>query len=332
MIKHRQNKVECRYGLVIPLGRSGFTQHRVQGFRDMRIRFVYLVSIVLLFFSLSAFSGQENVPGTLSSDTKSIKLASYNIKWFGSTDADIKLLARVIQEFDICGIIEIRNERALSLLDRELEAQTGAKWGYVFGHRTHRKYGSYYEAFAFVWRQDRVSLNGGMVSNLWDREDVYRNDPYIASFSANDKDFTVILIHTRWSADSEGTRKDEVLGLVEVIENLSSFLSEEDIFIAGDFNFPTDNSYMKQFSNESNMELLSSSERSTLSNQKPDYVSSYDHIYGTAGAAAMIKSKGLVFDVTQFIYKAKTIETMRMSMKELSDHIPVYVELNVGRE
>ena len=48
-------------------------------------------------------------------------------------------------------------------------------------------------------------------------------------------DLTLILIHTRWSDDDDGTRDGEI---TEQILGLRRFLAERDLILAGDFNHP----------------------------------------------------------------------------------------------
>jgi hypothetical protein len=106
-------------------------------------------------------------------------VASYNIKWLGQEPHDVAKLAQVVEHFDVCGVVEIKNERELATLAAALETRTGQVWGYVFGIRTHRPSGNYHEAYGALWRKDRVELGNGPVSNVWDLEEAFRNDPFV---------------------------------------------------------------------------------------------------------------------------------------------------------
>jgi len=152
-------------------------------------------------------------------------VASYNIKWLGHTKHDPGKLAKVIQNFDICGIIEIKKVSALIEIVQKLEAQTEFKWGYTYGLRTHRPQGKYYEAYGVIWRKDRAEIQG-LVSGVWDVEETFRNDPYIVSFKSGQFDFALMLIHTRWTDDIEGSREDEVLSLATHLNWMRDFLNE----------------------------------------------------------------------------------------------------------
>ena len=152
--------------------------------------FPLLASLLFWIASLDA-RALTNVPP--SRDPNNVIVAFYNIKWFGKTPRNIEKLARVIQHFDICSVLEIKNERVLKNLVRELEALTSHRWGFVFGVRTHRPGGRYHEAFGVIWRKDRAELGHGLVGGVWDREEVFRNDPYLTAFKAGAFDFSPVL-------------------------------------------------------------------------------------------------------------------------------------------
>lgn len=55
-------------------------------------------------------------------------------------------LAEVIQHFDVRGIIEIKKEKSLPDLAKQLKQKTGQDWGFIYGVRTHLPPSSYHEA------------------------------------------------------------------------------------------------------------------------------------------------------------------------------------------
>ena len=67
-------------------------------------------------------------------------------------------------------------------------------------------------------------------------EETYRNDLYLVSFKQKNFDFTLFLVHTRWTSDSEGTRGKEVRMFAEHLSWMSVFLKEKDIILAGNLN------------------------------------------------------------------------------------------------
>ena len=141
----------------------------------------------------SPLEDDEKLPAATVPDRTDDNLivASYNIQFFGRSEHDNKKLAKVIQNFDVCGIQEVHDEREIPKLVKELEKQTDKDWGYTFGVRTHRPGGDYHEAYGVVWRRDRVEMGDGVVGGIWDLEEAYRNDPYVAAFKRKGFDFVI---------------------------------------------------------------------------------------------------------------------------------------------
>jgi len=173
---------------------------------------IVIVSILTFLTFQRALCQVSEIPERA---TGNLVVAVYNIQFFGASHHDLGKLAKVIQNFDVCGILEVKRESAIPGLVEELETQTGQDWGYTFGIRTHRPGGSYHEAYGVVWRKDRVDLGDGIIGGIWDLEEAYRNDPYIVSFKCKKFDFILALLHTRWSDDVEGTRASEVAMIPE---------------------------------------------------------------------------------------------------------------------
>ena len=80
--------------------------------------------------------------------------------------------------------------------------------------------------------------------------------------------------------------------------------------------------------NKADLYELTSSDKTTIG-KKNIYINSYDHIFGTQSILSLVDEKsGNAFDVTQFLYGERSEHTMKESKRELSDHIPVFIELN----
>lgn len=291
--------------------------------------FPLLASLLFWIASLDA-RALTNVPP--SRDPNNVIVAFYNIKWFGKTPRNIEKLARVIQHFDICSVLEIKNERVLKNLVRELEALTSHRWGFVFGVRTHRPGGRYHEAFGVIWRKDRAELGHGLVGGVWDREEVFRNDPYLTAFKAGTFDFLLFSIHTRWSDDADGTRKGEVAAIPKQLAYLWSFLEEKDIFIGGDFNFSGTAAPMKAMAEKANLNQLDDNDKTTFKRRHSDYANAYDHILATDSAMKHVVGRAQALDITTLIFGSRSADAMKRSKRELSDHLPVFAILNRNGE
>jgi deoxyribonuclease-1-like protein len=257
----------------------------------------------------------------------------YNIQWLGQLPHKLDLLAQVIQHFDVCGVVEIKNEKALADLAKALEVKTGTAWGYCFGVRTHRPKGDYHEAYGAVWRKDRVELGGGLISNTWDRSETFRNDPFLVSFKRQNFDFTLMLVHTRWSNDPEGSREKEVRALGEQISWYRTFLREKDLILGGDFNYAGTDARMKAMASLAGLTQIDRDEKSTFKADYSGYASSYDHLYiSSTSTTEFVPTRCRVVDATKVVYGNNTVASMKKSKQELSDHLPVWAIFRVDQD
>lgn len=290
-----------------------------------------LFLLTFLSFSTIFAQGVSKVPERTDDN---LIVASYNIKWIGQTKHDLKKLAQVISNFDVCGIIEVRKEIAVIELVRELKSYTNLDWGYTFGYRTTNPSGNYYEAYAAVYRRDRVQLGDGLISNIWDRNEAYRNDPFVVSFKSGNFDFAMFLIHTRWSDDDDGSRSGEVAELKSQIDFFYKVSKEKDILLMGDFNYSGEDTNMEALAKSTKFTQCDKNPLTTFKTDYSAYASAYDHLYiSTSRTKEYVPESANAFDVTQYIYGNTTPASMKKSKSELSDHLPVFgVFLTNGKD
>jgi hypothetical protein len=260
-------------------------------------------------------------------------VAAYNIQWLGDRPHDNAKLARVIRHFDVCGVIEIKKEQELVNLRDALEALTNQAWGYVYGVRTHRPSERYHESYGALWRKDRVELGDGVAGGFWDLEEAFRNDPYVVSFRRRDFDFALVLIHTRWTDDEEGTREGEVRMMAEQLLWMSDFIPEQDFIVAGDFNYAGTHRVMRAMAVEADLVQLDPNVGTTVrSGGGIGYTNSaYDHIYVPRHTAAReyVANSADAVDVIRMVYGDHTAHRTATARSELSDHIPVFAVFRV---
>lgn len=281
------------------------------------------LTLITLILSISLFG--QSVSFTLERTDDNLIVASYNIKWLGQTKHDFKKLAKVIENFDVCGIVEVRKEIAVIELVREIEKLTNLDWGYTFGYRTTNPSGSYYEAYAVVYRRDRVQLGDGLISNVWDKNEAYRNDPYVVSFKSGNFDFALFLLHTRWSDDDDGNRKNEVAELKSQLDFFYSVSKEKDVLLMGDFNYSGNDTPMKEMAAASKLKQCDQNPLTTFKNDYSAYASAYDHLYiSTSNTIEYMEGSANAFDVTNYIYGNNSAASMKKSKSELSDHLPIF--------
>ena len=282
------------------------------------------LTLITLILSISLFGQSVSFAPERTDDN--LIVASYNIKWLGQTKHDFKKLAKVIENFDVCGIVEVRKEIAVIELVREIEKLTNLDWGYTFGYRTTNPSGSYYEAYAVVYRRDRVQLGDGLISNVWDKNEAYRNDPYVVSFKSGNFDFALFLLHTRWSDDDDGNRKNEVAELKSQLDFFYSVSKEKDVLLMGDFNYSGNDTPMKEMAAASKLKQCDQNPLTTFKNDYSAYASAYDHLYiSTSNTKEYMEGSANAFDVTNYIYGNNSAASMKKSKSELSDHLPIFV-------
>jgi len=278
-----------------------------------------------------AVAGAQTAEAPLRTEDNVI-VAAYNIQFLGEREHRYDKLAQVIQHFDVCGILEVKKEDAVRALVTALEDLTQKDWGYVFGVRTHRPGCSYHEAYAAVWRKDRVELGGGLIGGVWDPGEAFRNDPYLVSFKRKGFDFTLFLLHTRWSDDAEGTRAEEVATVAEQLLWMRTFLSERDWIVAGDFNYAGTKKAMVDMAARAGLVQLDPNQQSTFKRNNSGYASAYDHIYVSPDETGeYIAGSCKTLDSTRLVYGDNTTDSMGTSKRELSDHLPVYAVFDVSQ-
>lgn len=286
-----------------------------------------IVPLLAFVVSAPALAQTADIPARTDNN---LIVAVYNIQWLGQKAHELGKLADVIEHFDVTGIVEVKKEEAVAKLVAELETKTGKDWGYTFGVRTQRPYGTYHEAYAVVWRTDRVTLEG-LVGGVWDRHEAFRNDPYIVSFRRKAFDFSMILVHTRWTDDRDGSRASEVLELGEQVKWLRGFLPEKDILVAGDFNYPGTKTVMKKFATTGGLLQVDANPKTTFKSNNTGYANSYDHIYiSESHTSEYIAGSAAAIDTTKIIYGDNSVSSMAASKKELSDHLPVIAVFDVS--
>jgi hypothetical protein len=120
--------------------------------------------------------------------------------------------------------------------------------------------------------------------------------------------------------------------MAEQIAEMGSRLPEQDIILAGDFNYPGTNSSMEVLYETSNLVQLDSDPKTTFKGDYSVYKSSFDHIYDPEDTSETeyIDDSCNALDVTELIYGNKSKANMKKSKKELSDRLPVFAIFNVS--
>jgi deoxyribonuclease-1-like protein len=283
----------------------------------MRVRALVLVVLALLLLAPPSWGQSTHVEPR---STNNLLLCSWNIKWFKDSGRDVAKLAKVIAKFDICGIVELQSDLVLDDLASALQTEAGEAWTYIQSNRTGNNT-SYFEQFAFIWRDQKVRIASGHVGNVSDLPNTFRHQPYIAGFRSGNFDFRFLLIHTRWTTATE--RAKEVEQIAHDFRFFQTLGRERDLILAGDFNYANDVEAMRPVTELDDMiNLIPANTRTTLKGSGEGFSSSYDHIYVNKVATTERTGKAGAYD---FVFGQGYTST-QTAKKELSDHLPVWAQ------
>lgn len=283
---------------------------------------IFLILLFIQFFmTTNLFAQSIDVPAR---NNNNLLLCSWNIKWFKDTGKDLSKIAKVISNFDICGIVELQSDRVLKDLANALEQETGEEWMYI--QSNHTGHASYNEQYGFIWRDNKLRLTSGHIGNVQDLSDIYRHEPYIASFKSGGFDFRFMLVHTRWTTSEQ--REAEVEQIANDLSYFQNLTKEKDIIVAGDFNYSGTSEKMEPILNIQHIKnLVPPESKTTLKGNGLGFSSWYDHIFILDNFTTEATGNGGAFDFVKGLGF-----TSNKKAKEISDHIPVWAEFKTDNQ
>jgi endonuclease/exonuclease/phosphatase family metal-dependent hydrolase len=179
---------------------------------------------------------------------ETLNIATWNIREFGKTrrtDAAIHYIAEILGQFDLIGIVELRDD--LTDLGRVLQI-LGPTWRAVYSDMIPDSGGNR-ERLGFIYDKRAVTFNGLAAEANEPRkkkgfeylpEESFWRSPYMASFKSGSFDFIVLMVHIRWGS-SVKDREGEIERLADWIEakRLEKTNEDKDLIVMGDFNIPS---------------------------------------------------------------------------------------------
>ena len=268
-------------------------------------------SIGILFFnSINTFASKEGY------------IASFNILRLGESKKDFFQTAKLLQGFDIVGLVEVINRDGLEELVDELNKQGNDKWDY---HISPFSVGStrYKEYFAYVYKKNKVKFlqSEGFYKN---GKSSFLREPYGATFKIGNFDFTFILVHTIYG-DSESKRKAENFKMVDVYDYFQDKdRKENDILIAGDFNlYALDESFQPMYKHKDKITYAIDPAIKTTIGQN-GRANSYDNFFLSTKYTQEFTGSSGALDFSE-----KNPKLMR---KIISDHIPVFIVVDILKD
>ena len=271
-----------------------------------------LLSIIFaLFFSLSTLSLADEA-----------YIASFNILRLGAAKKDMVQTAKILEGFDIVGLVEVINRDGVEELVDELNKQSDEKWDYhisPFGVGSSK----YKEYFAYVYKKDKVKFikSEGFYKN--GKSSLLR-EPYGATFQIGNFDFTFVLVHTIYG-NNESQRKAENYKMVDVYNYFQDRDEKEnDIFIAGDFNlYALDESFRPLYKHADKITYAIDPAIKTTIGAK-GRANSYDNFFFSQKYSQEFTGSSGALDFSG--------DNPKLMREIVSDHIPVFIVVETSKD
>lgn len=247
-----------------------------------------------------------------------LKTLSWNVENLGSSKSDstITFIATTIKDYDIIAIQEVvagyGGAQTIAKLADELNRK-GSKWDYVVSDPTSS---SAYktERYAFLWKTVSVKLIGKPWLEKKYHLEIDR-EPYYATFEYNGKQFTLANFHAITKSKQPETEIKYFKFLPAAYPNLNL------VFI-GDFNCPQSHTVFNPL-RKMGYKCVFENQKTSLKkdcNGNDCLASEFDNIWYNEAKVTIKNSKALLF------YQSFT--TLKEA-REISDHIPITVELTI---
>jgi hypothetical protein len=257
-----------------------------------------------------------------------VRIGSFNMLHVGErAEKDYGKLARIVRQFDLCGVLELENEQAL----RELTAALGSGFQYVISEREagdpSRK--GTFEFYGFVYRSSKVAPVDGPLGFFPDEDGVFSREPFFASFGSGRFDFTMTLLHAESPGNSANlTRELEHLpDVFDYVQTLDP--NENDVLLAGDFNRPPSTASgrptpaWRAFLSFPQVDcVIPDSALTSLSSNPTGFANHYDDICLVRDATREFTGASGSFDFVTAMFDGQNAPAKKL----VSDHLPVWAE------
>ena len=277
----------------------------------MKKRKLFLPIIFALFLGMSILSLANEA-----------YIASFNILRLGASKKDMAQTAKILQGFDIVGLVEVMNKDGVEELVDELNKQGNEKWDYhisPFGVGSSK----YKEYFAYVYKKDKVKFlkSEGFYK---DGKSSLLREPYGATFKINNFDFTLVLVHTIYG-NNESQRKAENFKMVDVYDYFQDRdKKENDIFIAGDFNlYALDESFRPLYKHADKITYAIDPAIKTTIGPK-GRANSYDNFFFSQKYSQEFTGSSGALDFSG--------DNPKLMREIISDHIPVFIVVETSKD
>ena len=199
------------------------------------------VAVALLCAPITAARGQQPPAGPVPKPANAILVASFNIQVFGESKLSkppvVEVLARVVRNFDIVAIQEVRakSDEILPAFVRAVNAD-GSRYQHVIGPREGRT--SSKEQYAFVYDTNRIEVDPSSLGVFPDPQDRMHRPPMYARFRTRITPaamaFTFWLVNIHTDPDEVPQELDALTGVFQAMQ--AARPDEDDVILLGDLN------------------------------------------------------------------------------------------------
>ena len=271
-----------------------------------------ILTIFFIFVSLTIYSSPK----------EKAYIGSFNALRLGESEKDYKELSNILVLLDLIGLEEVSNREGVETLVDELEKNTHEKWNY---HISHYPVGTkkYKEYYAYIWKENKVKFlkSKGFYK---DNGDKFIREPYGVDFKIGEFDFTFVIIHSIYGKN-KSVRTAEAMNLDKVYDYFqSSDEKENDIIIGGDFNLSVRSEGFKNLLSHRDKitNCISPNMKTTIGTK--GYANQYDNIFISEIYTKEYTGRSGGIDTANGNYKK--------TRKLISDHIPVFIEVNTSKD
>jgi endonuclease/exonuclease/phosphatase family metal-dependent hydrolase len=245
-----------------------------------------------------------------------LKIISWNVENLGKSKSDstITYIANTLKDYDVVALQEIvagyGGTQAVAKLAEELNRK-GSKWDYVVSNPTT---GSSYkkERYAFLWKTNKVNKIGeAWLEKKYNLE--IDREPYYCTFTYNEKAITLVNFHAITKSKQPETE-------IKYFKFLPIEYPLLNLMFIGDFNCPQSHSVFNPLKKMGYTSVFNN-QKTTLKkecNKTECLASEFDNIWYNSTKLKVTKK-----DVTHFY---KDFESLKEA-REVSDHIPIWVEM-----
>ncbi len=252
---------------------------------------------------------------------KTIRIAAFNIQVFGRSKIEkpivVDYLARIVRQFDVVAIQEIRSkdQDILPLFVEAINAG-GRQYDYAIGPRLGRS--SSKEQYAFVFDRASIEIDRQQLYTLDDPDDLLHREPLVGWFRVRgppaQQGFTFSLVNIH-------TDPDEVDEEINVLDDVMRVVrddgrNEDDVILLGDLN--ADDRHFDELGRLPQVGWAISGIPTNTRGTKQ-----YDNLVFFGNATREYMGRSGVFDFMRE-YNLTIDEAL-----EVSDHLPVWAEFSI---